>query len=406
MTFLDGSKPRKIGLFLGIESRSGGMFQYAQSLIEALSAIGERYEVTVVYRDANWLPILRRLGMRGCKLKHIRFGMFFADIATVFRLPGKLTRFVGKILNPLVRELLVLECDLWIFPAQESLTYQVPFRPIGTIHDLMHRYQSSFPEVGANGRYGIREHRLKNIANWSAGVLVDSELGRRHVVESYNSPSTQVHPLPYIAPSYLRCMVERPDFDTFYKLPPKFIFYPAQFWSHKNHLRLLDVVQQLAKRFSNIALVLSGGQNHCYQEVKKHAENLGINDRVRFVGYVPDADMSGFYRRARALVLPTFFGPTNIPPLEAMSIGCPVIISGIFGMPEQCGDAALYFDPKSTNEMALQIALVWNDDDLAFEMSRKGLEHIQRRGQPQFNQRLAEIIGKVFAGSGASAQSL
>jgi len=397
MTDSDATIPRRLGLFLGVEPRAGGMFQYAQSVLEALSRLDGRYAVTIAYSDADWSPILARLGLSGQALKHARTGQRLADVAMALRLPGHLGRVFGRAFNPLVRELLALRCDAWIFPAQESLSYQVPAPAIGTVHDLMHRYEPTFPEVSAKGRYGIREHRFRSITSWCTGVLVDSEVGRRHVVESYGVAAAKVYPLPYVAPSYLQDAQERPDFDSHYQLPAKFLFYPAQFWPHKNHLRLLDAVHRIAERHPDIALVLSGGKHYAFEEVQRRVGELGLRGRIHFVGYVPDPDLRGFYRRARALVMPTFFGPTNIPPLEAQAIGCPAVVSGIYGMPEQSGDAALYFDPRSAADMAERIAQVWSDDALAAEMARKGLERSRQNGQPQFNQRLAEILETVFA---------
>jgi glycosyltransferase involved in cell wall biosynthesis len=397
MTGLNETSRRRIGLFLGVGPRAGGMFQYAQSVLEALSQLDGSYEVTIAYSDTDWSSILPRFGLTGVALKYARGGQRLADLAMALRLPGAVVRALGKVLNPLVRELLAFRCDVWIFPAQESLSYQMPIRVIGTVHDLMHRYEANFPEVSAKGRYVIREHRFRNIAAWCTGVMVDSEVGRQHVVESYGVPAAKVYPLPYVAPSYLHDKHERADFDTHYRLPVKFLFYPAQFWQHKNHLRLLDAVHRVAERYPDIALVLSGGKHHSFDEVQRRVEELGMHEHIRFVGYVPDADLSGLYRRARALVMPTFFGPTNIPPLEAMAIRCPVLISGIYGMPEQCGDAALYFDPNSVTEMVERIELVWSDDAVAADMARKGVERSRHNGQPQFNRRLVEIVDAIFA---------
>lgn len=397
MTGLNETLPRRIGLFLGVGPRAGGMFQYSQSVLEALSQLDGRYQVTIAYSDTDWSAILARFGLTGVALKHASGGQRLADLVMALRLPGAVVRALGQVLNPLVRELLAFRCDVWIFPAQESLSYQLPLRVIGTVHDLMHRYEAIFPEVSAMGRYGIREHRFRNIATWCTVVMVDSEVGRQHVVESYGVPAAKVYPLPYVAPSYLQDKHERADFDAHYRLPAKFLFYPAQFWPHKNHLRLLDAVHRVAERYPDIALVLSGGKHHAFDEVQRRVEDFGMHERIRFVGYVPDADLSGLYRRARALVMPTFFGPTNIPPLEAMAIGCPVLVSGIYGMPEQYGDAALYFNPNSVTEMVERIEQVWSDDALAAEMVRKGMERSRHNGQPQFNRRLVEVVNAVFA---------
>ena len=400
MTGLNEASSQRIGLFLGVGPRAGGMFQYAQSLLEAISQLDGRYKVTIAYSDNDWSDILARFGLTGVALKHARVGQRLADLLMALRLPGAVVRALGHLLNPLVRELLAFRCDIWIFPAQESLSYQMPIRVIGTIHDLMHRYEAIFPEVSSKGRYGIREHRFRNIVTWCTVVMVDSKVGRQHVVESYGVSADKVYPMPYVAPSYLQDKYEREDFDEHYRLPVKFLFYPAQFWPHKNHLRLIDAVHRVAENYPDIALVLSGGKHHAFDEVQRHVEGLGMHERIRFVGYVPDADLSGFYRRARSLVMPTFFGPTNIPPLEAMAIGCPVLVSFIYGMPEQCGDAALYFDPNSVTQMVERIEQVWSDDALAAEMVQKGLDRSRHNGQPQFNRGLVKIVDSVFALTG------
>lgn len=391
------STPLRIGLYLGVAPSAGGMFQYAQSMVEALSRLdATRYRIIVAYGDADWAPILKRFGLAGYALRYAKRGRQIADAAMVLRLPVVLLRVLSPLVNPLVRELLSLDCDTWIFPAQESLTYQVPgVRTIGTIHDLMHRYEPHFPEVSARFRYGSREHRFRNIAYRSDAVLVDSEVGRDQVVASYHVPRERIWPLPYVAPSYLRDTTPRADFDTHYNLPARFIFYPAQFWPHKNHLHLLEAISIVAINHPDIALVLSGGKRHAFERVQAHVKSLCLDSKVFFVGHVPDADLSGFYKRARALVMPTFFGPTNIPPLEALALGCPAIVSGIYGMPEQCGDAALYFNPKCPKEMADKIASVWTDDELAASMSRRGIERSRQQGQAQFNDRTTQIIDAV-----------
>lgn len=400
MQMIDAA-PRRIGLYLGVAPDAGGMFQYAQSVVEALSRLDPaRWQVVIAHGNADWAPILARFGLVGYALRHVRRGQRIADAAMALRLPVPLIRTLSPLVNPLVRELRALACKTWIFPAQESLTYQVPgVMVIGTIHDLMHRYEPHFPEVSTRFRHGIREHRFGNIARRSAAVLVDSEVGREHVVESYHVPRNRIWPLPYVAPSYLRDTTPRADFDAHYRLPARFMFYPAQFWPHKNHLRLLEAISIVAKEHPDIALVLSGGKRHTFEQVRARTKALRLDAKVFFVGYVPDADLAGFYKRARALVMPTFFGPTNIPPLEALALGCPAIVSGIYGMPEQSGDAALYFNPKCPQEMAAQITRVWIDDELAASMSRRGMERSRHQGQAQFNHRITQIIEAVADGA-------
>ena len=79
------------------------------------------------------------------------------------------------------------------------------------------------------------------------------------------------------------------------------------------------------------------------------ARELKVDRQIRHLGYVPANDMAALYANAEALVMPTFFGPTNIPILEAWGLGCPVITSDIRALREQAGDAALLADPNSAD---------------------------------------------------------
>lgn len=386
----------RVGLFLGIGPNAGGMFQYALSVLEALAALDKNsFTVIVAYGADDWESLLPQFGLLNVRLRYFKRGQFIANAAMALRIPASICRKSAAWCNPMAREMTELQCDCWIFPGQDAMTFQIPVRAIGTIHDLMHRYQPHFPEVSSSFRYGIREHRFSNIARCAA-VLVDSNVGREQVVESYGVAPDTIYPLPYVAPSYILDRSLPDDAIQRYGLPTKFLFYPAQFWAHKNHLRLLEAVSRLVDKCNDIALVCSGGKRHAFQMVEDKANALGIRDRVHFIGYVPNNELRSIYLHARALVMPTFFGPTNIPPLEAMVVGCPVLISRLYGMPEQSGDAALYFDPESVEEMASCIHQIWSNDTLAEELSQKGLKRSLEQTQAAFNQRLRQILEGVL----------
>jgi glycosyltransferase involved in cell wall biosynthesis len=165
---------------------------------------------------------------------------------------------------------------------------------------------------------------------------------------------------------------------------------------HKNHGRLIEALDKVKKACPDISLVLVGSQDkNGYKEVRMLVNRLDLQENVIFMGYVPDGDMPEFYRRARALVMPTFFGPTNIPPLEAFSLGCPVAISGIYGMPEQVGDAAMLFDPESVEDIAGCMNRLWTDDELRERLVVKGKERVANWEQRHFNRRFNEIMDRV-----------
>jgi|CXWL01.1.fsa_nt_gi glycosyltransferase involved in cell wall biosynthesis len=389
-----------IGLYLGFRCGSGGIFQYSLSMLDALCALpAESYKIIVAYEDPSWQSYFS-----GKDIEVVHIGTQQGERKSLGWLWGTLCLplLLWKIgfwrLDKTARFFANSNADYWIFPAQDHWTYLARVPAIGVIHDLMHRYESQFPEVSSKGRYFLREHRFRSICRAAKAILVDSETGKKHAMESYGIAAEKIHPLPYVPPRYIYNKEVPEDFVERFLLSQKYFFYPAQFYPHKNHLRLLQAITDIRKDCPDIHLVLAGPKNHAYSEIVAEAKRLGIEDAVSFIGYVPDEYLPELYRRARALVMPTFFGPTNIPPLEAQALGCPVIISGTYGMPEQSGDAAYYIEPSSVDSIAVALKTLWNDDAYCISLRNKGYERAKSWKQDDFSRRMHEILRLIGGG--------
>jgi glycosyltransferase involved in cell wall biosynthesis len=372
------------------------MYQYAQAILVALSHLPkDGNEVVPVYGDARWRELIERAGLTGFQLNHWRAGEFIANVFMATSIPTRACRLLSKLINPLTKELHRHSCDIWIFPAQDPLSWQIQGAVVSTVHDLMHKYERHFPEAGAFLRYYARQVRFRHLSRDCAAILVDSEIGRQHVVDSYQAECERVHVLPYIAPTHKPPEASAISKEPKYSLPEKYYFYPAQFWPHKNHLRLIEALAQARLVHGDIHLVLTGRQAHDFHRVAALVEQLGLRKFVHFLGYVPDGDLAELYRGARALVMPTFFGPTNIPPLEAMANSCPIIISDIYGHREQCRDSALYFDPTSVEELAQLMSSLWANDQQHRVLMDAGRRLSLQRGPEHFSTKLREILYSV-----------
>src|SRR5262249_49471664 len=158
-----------------------------------------------------------------------------------------------------------------------------------------------------------RDRHFERVCACARALLVDSDVGRRHVHDAYQFPMEAIFPLPYIAPRYMHDE-QHTDVTRTYDLPERYVFYPAQFWAHKNHLGLIEAVRRLRVELPDLQLVLAGSKKNAYLAVERKVKSEGLEGVVRFLGFVPEKDLPMLYRRAVALILPTFFGPTNIPP--------------------------------------------------------------------------------------------
>src|SRR5438046_4508110 len=102
--------------------------------------------------------------------------------------------------------------------------------------------------------------------------------------------------------------------------------------------------------------------------------------------------MGPLYSQAACLVMPSFFGPTNIPVLEAWAFGCPVLTSDIRGVREQVGDAALLADPTSVESIADGLHRLWTDRELGRTLSDLGRRRLATYTPEDYVRRLIEIV--------------
>ncbi len=121
-----------------------------------------------------------------------------------------------------------------------------------------------------------------------------------------------------------------------------FLLYPANRWPHKNHARLFEAFASARRERPELRLVLTGG-GHAGRPLPP-----GVEAR----GHVPLDELVGLYRSAAALVFPSLYEGFGMPPLEAMACGCPIAVSRVASLPEVCGEAAVYFDPASAEDIA------------------------------------------------------
>jgi glycosyltransferase involved in cell wall biosynthesis len=179
------------------------------------------------------------------------------------------------------------------------------------------------------------------------------------------------------------------------------LFYPAQFWPHKNHVRIVLALSLLRKKYDlRVPIVFCGSsfgriRRRTGREIIRLGCELGLEKEVRMLGYVPDQDMAGLYAGSVALVMPTFFGPTNIPVLEAWASGCPVLSSDIRGIREQTRDAAVLVDPRSEESIADGIYRLWMDENLRQRLAGRGREQLMAYSSDDYRDRLAKILDEA-----------
>ncbi len=238
---------------------------------------------------------------------------------------------------------------------------------LAIVLDLQHRKQPWFPEVSEYGQWETRERLLAPFLRRASGIIVGTEAGKREIVEFYQVPENRIHKLPHPVPDFVRSLSAAAGTKSpkgVEGVEPGFLFYPAQFWTHKNHVNLLIAIKQLADEGLRIPLVLTGSDFGNQAFVKQKIAELDLEKQVRIIGFVKQDELVWLYKNALALTYVSFFGPENLPPLEAFASGCPVIATQLDGAEEQMGDAALLVNPMDPNEIAWAIRRLAEDREL------------------------------------------
>lgn len=253
---------------------------------------------------------------------------------------------------------------------------------ITTVWDLCHRNDLEFPEVRWNREFERRENNYLSILPKALAILVESDNTRINLVKRYGIDESRIYITPFQGAKEIRNesiykSQKVIDMKKKYGLSVPYIFYPAQFWPHKNHIYLLEGLKYLQDVYGiSIGAIFTGKDYGNLNYIKKNVMKLGLSERICFAGFVENKEMLELYRQSVALVMPTYFGPTNLPILEAFEIGTPVLYSDKEGLRDQIGEAALLMDLKNSKSMALQLKNLIEDNQLRNKLIIAGRKKI------------------------------
>jgi glycosyltransferase involved in cell wall biosynthesis len=422
----------KVGVYPVVDRELGGSYQYSASILDAMARLRDEFESVIVHDRADELvadgshkgmstipsgPTSPRSVTRRALVR--AFGEPMTDrIARTVRGSGalKVSSIAGALGYSPSRIAAWLkqqgiEFMLYAAPTGYAVECGMPFAM--PVHDLQHRIHPEFPEVSADGEYEARERLYRDALENAEVILVDSEIGREDVLEYYGDliAADRIKVLSYVPSPYL----VSPSTEvvaltiTNLGLPERYLLFPAQLWPHKNHRRVIEALGDLRHQGVLVDLVLTGSasgeiRSQVLKDILELAKAGSVERQVKILGYVDDATLSSLYAGAHGVILPTFFGPTNIPVLEAWALGVPVLTSDIRGIREQCGDAALLVDPTSVEAIADGIRRLWEDETLRQTLVAAGRSRAAGTGAEDFTETLGTILRQVAMARSSDAR--
>ena len=217
----------------------------------------------------------------------------------------------------LVRE----KVDLVWFLAPNRVIDQVRDTPfVMTVWDLAHREVQGFPEFNLGRGWAQRESWYTQNIGRAFHVATDSTHTGKSLERIYGlyPHSWSAVGLPF--PPEIDIDDSRAN-----EIDSPYFYYPASFWPHKNHKILIDALALLDDNLP--CLVFTGTNEGMEDKLRGYARGKGLESRVKFLGRVTDAQVQGLISGSVAVVMPSMLGPTNYPPLEALNLGTPALIS-------------------------------------------------------------------------------
>lgn len=344
---------------------SGGVETYMKMLVSSLVQMGRR--VTLICLPDQLEPLRRHFGGSvGYWETRASPAVSLAARASRRLRPSAPLRISARSsMASFARLAEDMGADILHSPVQifSRLDFRVP--AVLNLHDLQHLH---FPENFRPSDIEARNHAYGLSAALASAIVVSSNFVRDDLVEKMDVPAHKV----FTVPVTWNPMVETglASFDAqaarrHYALPPRYALFPAQFWPHKNHVRLVEALSIVRDRRpgDDVCLVFTGYRGHTgWPAVEKRIRELGLQDRVRCLDYVPVEHLGGLYKASLFCVMPSTFEASSYPVIEAQVLGVPAMCSNVTSLPElMAGDAGLLFDPFDPQDIARQM-LRWLDD--------------------------------------------
>jgi glycosyltransferase involved in cell wall biosynthesis len=341
--------------------RRAGLGRYAESLVRALVAEDPGRYSLFHNRERGYEPL------RG--LEHVP-----TRCLPLGYKPWRLVVWMGHLVRAGF-DRLVPGADL--FHATEHLL--MPLRGVPTVltvHDLIFHL---YPKHHKRLNYHYLKATMPIYCRRASAIITISESSKRDIVRCYGVPEEKITVVHEAAAPNFRPAPPR-DIAAVrhrYGLPESYVLHVGTIEPRKNLIRLSSAIRILRQDLPHLSLVVVGSKGWLYEGFFRHLEELSPGT-VILVGHVPDEDLPALYSGATLCAVPSLYEGFGLPILEAMACRTPVVCSDSSSLPEVGGQAAAYFEPTDTEEMAAVMRDVLADSERRDQMTRLGAIQAER----------------------------
>lgn len=395
--------------------QAGGMEWYVRNLIDQLGSLDQENEYVLVTSPNNyktfhlpsskWKMRVYLGGESSPRVYQVSSGVPVQRSQRLLflrRVYRKLKSLHSRMWTGRLAELIDKEgIDLWFCPIIYALPPDAKVPIVTTIPDLQHEY---YPDFFPENELALRVLGYQYSCKTATATIAISDHVAADIVRLYGIDPGRVFAIPLalsqdcqIPEDEIRHLVDKVRLK--FRLDQDFIYYPANGWRHKNHENLVKALAIAHSEGKRTSLILTGSQFGVMDRLRPLLTEYGLQKAVRHLGYVDRQDVIGLYALAKMLVFPSLFEGFGLPVLEALHFGTPVACSNVGSLSGVGGNAALYFDPHSPQDIAAAILKITEQEELRERLVAKGREQVKRFSYFDTARKTLEVFEKIRSGT-------
>ncbi len=296
-----------------------------------------------------------------------------------------------------------LQCDLVHIPNLFAVPRFLPCPYVMTVHDMLEHLSRS-REQGALLR-SAHLQLTKRVLGRAARIFAVSRFTKSEMEKLFGIPSDKIEVVyNAIDERFLHGHASRADRELIaqrYQVNYPFLLYAGRISAHKNVARMIEAFSALKAElekdalYSDLKFIIIGDDLSGNPDLRRTVVRSGVQNDVRFLGFVPIEVLRIFYDQAKVFVFPSLYEGFGLPPLEAMAHGTPVIASNVSSLPEVVGNAAVLVNPENVFEIMRAIHRVLVDKALRDRMKERSYQQAAKFSWEKSVRRILDVYQKV-----------
>src|SRR5499427_9567692 len=279
-----------------------------------------------------------------------------------------------------------LNCDLVHVPNLFSVPRLLPCPYVMTVHDMLEHMSRTPQQTGLWGACNMQ--MTKQVLRGAARIFAVSKFTSTEIEKLFEIPTCRVDVVyNAIDERFLRghaSATDRELIEQRYQVNYPFLLYAGRISPHKNVVRMIEAFSALKaelekeQAYPDLKLIIIGDDLSGNPDLRRTVVRSGVQNDVRFLGFIPIEVLRIFYDSAKIFVFPSLYEGFGLPPLEAMAHGTPVVTSNVSSLPEVVGNAAVLVNPENVFEIMRALHRVLMDQPLRERMKTPGYEQAKK----------------------------